>query len=85
MVVLFVTPPPNGKNSKVHNRRMSFFSVTYSVSGIRTFKLQTCKEANIDLHVQSCRLVHTSGVHCHILCILYKWLCLYCTILYSAL
>ena len=44
---------------------MSFFSVTYSVSDIRTFRLQTCKEANTDLHVQSCRLVHTSGVHCH--------------------
>ena len=33
---------------------------------IRTFKLRTFKDANVCSHVQSCKLVHVSGVHCHV-------------------
>ena len=32
---------------------------------IRTFKLQTFKDANMHLHVQSHKLVHVSGKHGH--------------------
>ena len=33
---------------------------------IRTFKLQTFKDADVHSHVQSCGLVDMSGVHCHV-------------------
>ena len=56
---------PKWKELKGSQQKNEFFSVTYSVSYSRTFKLQTCKEASIHLHVQSCKLVHVSGVHCH--------------------
>ena len=35
------------------------------VSYIRTFKLRTFKDENMHSHVQSCKLVHVSGIHCH--------------------
>ena len=56
---------PKWKELKGSQQKNEFFSVTYSVSYSRTFKLQTCKEASIHLHVQLCKLVHASGVHCH--------------------
>ena len=33
---------------------------------IRTFKLRTFKDADVRSHVQSCRLVDMSGIHCHV-------------------
>ena len=32
---------------------------------IQTFKLQTFRDANVPSYVQSCELVHVSGVHHH--------------------
>ena len=37
-----------------------FWKIPY----IQTFKLQTLKDENVYLHVQSCKLVHGSEVHC---------------------
>ena len=45
----------------VHNHLTLEIQVPY----IRTFKLRTFKDANMCSHVQSHKLVHVSGVHCH--------------------
>lgn len=58
---------PTWKELKSSQQKNEFFSVTYSVSYIQTFKLQTGKEANIiclSSHVSY--LVHASGVRCHV-------------------
>lgn len=33
---------------------------------MQTFNLQTFKDVDMRSHVQSCMLVHMSGVHCHV-------------------
>ena len=33
---------------------------------MRTFKLRTFKDVDLSSHVQSRKLVHVSGVHCHV-------------------
>ena len=41
-------------------------SALHQVPYIWTFKLWTFKDANVRSHVQSRKLVHVSGVHCHV-------------------
>ena len=47
------------------SRETSFKKLQW-VSYIQTFKLRTFKEANVRSHIQSHKLVHVSGVHCHV-------------------
>ena len=41
-----------------------FITIQY-VPYMQTFKLPTFKDTNMCMHIESCKLVHVSGVHCH--------------------
>ena len=41
------------------------YEKSQEVPYIRTFKLQTFEDVNMCLHVQSHKLVHMSGIYCH--------------------
>jgi len=50
---------------------------------IETFNLQTFKDVNVHSHVQSCKLVHMSGVRCHVHASSTNGCVLHCTVQYT--
>ena len=59
-------PKHDDHSKKVHiPEHAEPFVTGYQVSDIRTFKLQTFKDVNVHSRAQSRKLVHVSGVPCH--------------------